>query len=157
MIEPENAVDIARELIRVDSQNPTSNEERVASYITDLLSKWKIPYRIQEVSAGRPNVIATVEGRERGANTVFLAHMDTVPVGEGWTKDPFGAEIDTNGVLFGRGAADMKGGLASTLWAMKKVHEISLAGKKPRNDVVLCATVDEEGPDDYPEEIERPF
>ena len=139
-----SAVEIARELIGIDSQNPTSSEEKMAAYVTGLLSQWKIPFQVDEVAPGRPNVIATIRGDEQKPGILLLAHMDTVPVGEGWTKDPFGAEIDSSGRLFGRGSADMKGGLAALLWAIKTLQE---SGSKPRNDVTLCATVDEEGPD----------
>jgi succinyl-diaminopimelate desuccinylase len=71
----------------------------------------------------------------------MLAHMDTVPVGEGWTREPFGGEI-VDGLLYGRGACDMKAGLAVV---MSVLASAARSGRKPRRDILVCATVDEEG------------
>lgn len=71
----------------------------------------------------------------------MLAHMDTVPVGEGWTRNPFGGEI-IDGLLYGRGACDMKAGLAVV---MSVLAAAARSGRKPRRDILVCATVDEEG------------
>jgi succinyl-diaminopimelate desuccinylase len=68
--------------------------------------------------------------------------MDTVPIGEGWTVDPLGAEI-RDGRMYGRGTCDMKGGLAVSLNLLEALVE---QGRAPAGDVVLVATVDEEAP-----------
>jgi succinyl-diaminopimelate desuccinylase len=67
--------------------------------------------------------------------------MDTVPVGEGWTRNPFGGDV-ADGLLYGRGACDMKAGLAV---AMAVLAAAARSGRKPRRDIIVCATIDEEG------------
>jgi putative selenium metabolism hydrolase len=92
------------------------------------------------------NVVGRV-GRGTGPCLLFNAHMDTVGVGDpaAWTHDPFGAEI-VNGDLFGRGAADMKGPLASLVYGIKALKEsgVELAG-----DVYVVGVVQEEPCEGY--------
>lgn len=64
----------------------------------------------------RWNLIARLEGQGPGEVVHFNSHHDVVPVGEGWTRDPFGAELD-GGRIWGRGSCDMKGGLATSIIA----------------------------------------
>ena len=93
------------------------------------------------VEPGRPNVIAVVDGGGGpGPTLMFEGHTDVVTEGEGWTVDPFGGEI-VDGRLYGRGAADMKGGLAAMLFA---THALQQRGPFPGR-IVLAALVDEEG------------
>ncbi len=87
-----------------------------------------------------PAPIANLYARlgTNGPNLCFAGHTDVVPVGEGWTRDPFGAEV-VDGVLYGRGATDMKGAIAAFVAAV--------ARQKPSNgSVSLLITGDEEGP-----------
>ena len=64
----------------------------------------------------RWNLVARLEGAHPGETVHFNSHHDVVPVGEGWTRDPFGAELD-GGRIWGRGTCDMKGGLATSIIA----------------------------------------
>ena len=92
-----------------------------------------------QVAPGRCNVIARWNaGRDR--RILLTGHIDTVPVGEGWTRDPFGAEV-SGGRLYGRGACDMKAGLAAMLGA---VADLRRAGEEPAADVTIAAVVGEE-------------
>ena len=94
-----------------------------------------------EVRPGRPNVLARLRSGVKDPPLVLLAHTDTVPKGEGWTRDPFGGEI-VEGRLYGRGACDMKSGLAVAMAAFEQAAR----RKVPlRRDLLLCATMDEEG------------
>ncbi|SOD92084.1 succinyl-diaminopimelate desuccinylase [Caenispirillum bisanense] len=77
---------------------------------------------------------------DEGPNFCFAGHTDVVPVGEGWTVDPFGAEV-IDGRLFGRGAADMKGAIAAFVAAVARL----LAERDPRGSISLLITGDEEG------------
>ncbi len=77
---------------------------------------------------------------ETGPNFCFAGHTDVVPVGEGWTVDPFAAEV-IDGRLFGRGAADMKGAIAAFVAAVARL----LAERDPRCSLSLLITGDEEG------------
>src|SRR5439155_15864471 len=82
---------------------------------------------MQEVEPGRPNMLATWRAGN-GPHLLLTGHIDTVPVGEGWTRDPHGAEM-AGGRLFGRGACDMKGGLAAMLGAI-----VALRARGERQD-----------------------
>lgn len=90
----------------------------------------------------RPNVVGTFRGTGGGRSLILNGHIDTVtiePTHE-WTRDPFGAEID-NGLMYGRGTSDMKGGLMAAMLAMTYLSE---AGASLRGDVILQSVVNEE-------------
>ncbi len=129
-------------LVRIDSQNPGVGEEACARWTHGRLRNAGIEVTTRQASPGRDNVVARVAGRGDGPRLVLLAHLDTVPIGEGWTVPPLKGLI-RNGRVYGRGAADMKAGLAVAISLLEDLA----SGEPPRGDVVLCATVDEEGPD----------
>lgn len=131
------------QLIRLRSENPTTDESSVVAFLITRLNEWGIPYCLQNVQPGRQNIITKLKGTGEKPPLVIVAHMDTVPAGEGWTKEPFEPVIE-DGKLYGRGASDMKSGLAAAFYALKQVHESasSLPG-----DLIVVATVDEEGPE----------
>ena len=90
----------------------------------------------------RPNVVATFRGAGGGRSLILNGHIDTVtiePTGE-WTRDPFGAEIE-NGLMYGRGTSDMKGGLMAAMLAMTYLIE---TGAELRGDVIVQSVVNEE-------------
>lgn len=90
----------------------------------------------------RPNVVGTFRGAGGGRSLILNGHIDTVtiePTGE-WTRDPFGAAIE-NGLMYGRGTSDMKGGLMAALLAMTYLIE---SGAALRGDVILQSVVNEE-------------
>ena len=74
----------------------------------------------------------------RGPGLLLLGHTDVVPVGDGWTRDPFGGDL-IDGRIYGRGASDMKGGLAASLAALAALRGVGCSGP-----VELAALVDEE-------------
>jgi len=136
-------VDLTRELIRIPSENPSGSERAIASYIGKWMNRLPgVEVLNEEVLPGRYNVLGILRGKENRCALAYLGHMDTVPSGPGWTYDPFGGIIKGN-KLYGRGAADMKGGLAAILMALSN---LALSGQKPKYDFLVCATVDEEGP-----------
>src|SRR3954447_22848206 len=89
-----------------------------------------------------PLVVATLRGTGGGRSLAFNAHVDVVPVGDrgAWSQEPFGGDV-VDGRLYGRGATDMKGGLAAAMWAVKTVLG---QGLRPRGDVVFHVVSDEE-------------
>ncbi|WP_428924827.1 M20 family metallopeptidase [Marinibacterium sp. SX1] len=91
---------------------------------------------------GRPNLGGTLKGSGGGRSLMLTGHIDVVPPGpiEHWTTDPFVARI-IDGRIHGRGAVDMKGGVAAMLLALETVHELGLP---LRGDVVFTTVVDEE-------------
>jgi succinyl-diaminopimelate desuccinylase len=138
-----SAVDLTRELVRIPSENPTGTEADIAAWVRDWLAGLPgVTVKLIEVKPGRPNVIARLAGSSDEPPLAFVAHMDTVPFGSGWQRNPCGADI-VDGKLFGRGACDMKSGLAVAMIALAQAAGV---GHAPRRTVMLCATMDEEGP-----------
>ena len=128
---------ILERLVRIPS--PTGEERAAAEACASLCSEAGLEVVLEDVSPGRPNVVARWKvGRH--PHVLLTGHLDTVPVGEGWTVDPFGAEVG-EGRLYGRGACDMKGGLAAMLSAMVDMRR---RGEEPAGDVTLAAVVGEE-------------
>ena len=91
---------------------------------------------------GRPNLAATLHGRGTGHSVMLASHIDVVGVSESedWRVDPFGGEV-VDGRVYGRGAADMKGGAACMLAATDALLSLGL---RPGGDVVWASVVDEE-------------
>ena len=141
-IDDSRVIEDLAELVRIDSQNPGPGEAGCAAWVASSLEEAGICVMRQSVARGRENLLASVSAtKPAGPRLVLLAHLDTVPIGTGWTVDPLGAEI-RNGRLYGRGAADMKAGLAIALGLLRA----AAAARGCRCDLVLAATVDEEGP-----------
>jgi len=137
-------VAFAQELVRIPSVHDPDrglNEQPAADLVATQMRAFGWEPVIDVVAPGRPNVVAVLEGGGGdGPTLMFEGHTDVVTEGDGWTVDPFGGEV-RNGRLWGRGAADMKGGLAAMLFA---THALASRGPFPGR-VVLAALVDEEG------------
>jgi len=159
-------VEVCRDLIKIDTTNnpplKVGKEKQGQEYIArklreigfkeitmfepneEKLSKFKgyvPPMDWPDRYFGRPNVVATL-GSGNGKSIILNGHIDTVTQGplELWTRDPFHAEIE-GGKIYGRGAADMKGGLAAMLMASEFAKDVQgIQGK-----VVFESVVDEEG------------
>ncbi|MCU1504500.1 MAG: acetylornithine deacetylase, partial [Ilumatobacteraceae bacterium] len=138
-------IDLVQRLVRVPSVHDPDrglNEEPVAELVAEQMRAFGWSPTFDLVAPGRPNVIAVLDGDRPGPTLMFEGHTDVVTEGDParWTVDPFGAEI-IDGKLWGRGAADMKSGLAAMLFAADAVQRSgSFAGR-----IVLGALVDEEG------------
>ena len=136
------AVELTRELVRLPSENPPATEQRVGEFVAQWLRRVPgVEVEVFEVQPGRSNVVGRLRSGSSAPAVAILAHMDTVPVGDGWSKDPFGGEIE-HGRLYGRGSCDMKAGLACAMVALKRA---AAQKSSPRRDILVCATVDEEG------------
>lgn len=127
---PASVVELAQDLVRIPSVNPDGDpgtdrtgEEACAVYLRDYLAALGADARLDEVMPGRPNVVARVSPAGSGKpRLLFAPHTDTVSVA-GMTVDPFGGEL-RDGKLFGRGATDTKGPMASMLWALYECRDI---------------------------------
>ena len=135
----ERTASILQDLVRARSQNPTDGEGEVARYVVDFLGRLNLEVETRQVMPGRPNVVARLRGTG-GPVLAFNTHMDTVPEGNGWSRDPFAGEI-IDGRLFGRGSVDAKGPLAAFLAAIEAIVN---AGVRLHGDVLMTAVVDEE-------------
>ena len=144
-IDTARLIAFTQELVRIPSvfdPDRGLNEEPVAELVADQMRYFGWSPQIDVVAPGRPNVIAVVDGDRPGPTLMFEGHTDVVTEGDHstWSVDPFGGEISA-GRLWGRGAADMKGGLAAMLFAADAVQRHgSFSGR-----LVLGALVDEEG------------
>ena len=137
----DNLTTLLSELVSIDSTNPDlvsggAGEEKIAHYIAGWLERAGLEVQLVDSAAARPNVIAIAHGTGGGRTLMLNGHMDTVSTGEmKKAHEPFVKD----GRLYGRGAYDMKGGLAACMQAIAQVHQHRLRG-----DVILTAVVDEE-------------
>ncbi len=143
MIDLKQVIADTQALIRIDSQNPGIQEAACGDWVGNRLSKMGLSVTTQVVDGERKNLMATVPAEGDGPRLILLAHIDTVPIGGGWTVDPLGGEI-INDRIYGRGACDMKGGVAVSLGL---VEALTKQKRGMRGDLVFVATVDEEAPD----------
>lgn len=139
------AVTFTSELIRIDTSNRGGGdcvERPAAEYIAERLSDVGIEPLIVESAPGRANVVARIEGTEPGRDALLVhGHLDVVPAeAADWTVHPFSGEI-RDGLVWGRGAIDMKDMDAMVLAV---VRAWAREGRRPRRDVVLAFTADEE-------------
>jgi len=119
--------EIASELVRIPSVNPDggdpgtdqTGEAACAEWVARFLQECGAEVSLREVLPGRPNVVGRFPSKKSQAPRILFApHLDTVSV-SGMTVDPFGGEI-REGRLWGRGASDTKGPMASMLWALRE-------------------------------------
>ena len=126
-------------LVQIPGCVQTDARERgVAAYIHRLLKTEGIPVELQQAQPGRDNVIATLKGAGGGRSLMLCGHMDTVP--PYGMEDAYSGRV-VDGILYGRGACDMKGGLAAMLAA---IFGIQRSGIRLAGDLVLAAVIDEE-------------
>lgn len=138
-----DAILLTRSLIGIESTDPGSYEKKIGEYIFNRLSSLNVPVIKKEVLPGRFNVMAKIDGAIDDPALIYICHMDTVTIGEGWTTDPFGAEV-RKGRIYGRGACDMKSGLACALSAFAAMAGEVKSGRKPKHSFAFIGTVDEE-------------
>ena len=140
-------IQLLRDLVAIPSVNPMGRplqadlhlEGRMTAYLEAWFQALGVPCERQEIEPGRVNLIARFHSPGAKTTLLFDAHQDTVPI-DGMIIDPFGAVIE-GGKLFGRGACDIKGGMAAMLTAFAR-----LVREQPKNaaNVVMACTVDEE-------------
>lgn len=133
---------LLRALVATDSVNPSlvpgaAGEGAIADLVARELRRLGLAVEVTEVAPGRPNVVGVLEGRLPGPTLMFCGHLDTVGVG-GMTA-PFDP-VERDGRLYGRGAQDMKGGLAAMIGAVATLAAEGLAAGR----LLVAAVVDEE-------------
>lgn len=133
---------LLEDLVAIDSVNPSlvagaRGEAEIARRIAAECASAGLTVDMVDVVPGRPNVVGVLEGREPGPSLMFCGHIDTV--GIGGMDAPF-QPVRRDGRLYGRGAQDMKGGLAAMLDAAR----VLAAGGLPRGRLIVASVVDEE-------------
>lgn len=133
---------ILTDMVQIESINPDlvpdgAGEARIAEYVADFLRGVGLKTWVQKVEGDRANVIGILQGSGGGRSLMLNGHLDTVGVAD--MEAPFSARLE-DGKLFGRGAQDMKGGLAAALGAVEALAKMS----RMKGDLVLAAVADEE-------------
>lgn len=138
----EEALDLLRQMIRVDTTNPPGNEEAIARGILEpLLRREGLEAAVFESAKGRSNLVVRLAGRGRLAPLLLHGHLDVVAADPSrWTHPPFGA-VEAEGCLWGRGAIDMKQTVATQIVTLLALHR----AKTPLDrDLIVAAFADEE-------------
>lgn len=146
----DEVVRFTSDLIRIDTTNHGGGdgvERQAAEYVAERLADAGIEPTLLEKAPDRTNVVARIEGTDRGAEALLVhGHLDVVPAEPAdWRVHPFSGEV-RDGVVWGRGAIDMKNMDAMVLAV---VRAWTRAGVRPRRDIVLAFTADEEASAEY--------
>ena len=137
--------ELLQRLIRFDTSNPPGKERACIEWIHQLLEASGCTIHVVGQDPERPNLIARLQGAGRAPALLMQGHVDVVPATGSWSRPPFGGEI-ADGYIWGRGALDMKGGVAMMLAAFLQAADTETL---PPGDVVLCLLSDEEAGGDY--------
>ncbi|MHA1150177.1 MAG: M20 family metallopeptidase [Promethearchaeota archaeon] len=136
-------VRLLQEFIRIDTYNPPGNEKNLAIVIEKYLKSADIDCEVFPIQENRANLIAYLNNNFEEKNLLFNGHLDVVPPGmEGeWKNPPLSGYIKRNKFIFGRGATDMKGGLAAMVISMLILKKLRFEAK---GNLILNAVADEE-------------
>jgi acetylornithine deacetylase len=130
---------LLQEMVRIRSYSDGGEESRLAEHLVTQMRELGLEARLMEVEPGRFNAVGVLRGAGGGQSLMFNGHMDTNPIGIGWTVDPLAAET-RDGFVFGIGVSNMKASCAAFLGAVRAlVH----AREPLRGDVVLAYVVGE--------------
>lgn len=140
---PDPVIQLLHKLIAANSINPSlvpgaPGEAAIAEIIAGEMRAMGMRVEVEEVAPGRPNVIGILEGKAPGRTLMFCGHMDTV--GVAGMKAPFAPE-EKEGKIYGRGAQDMKGGVAAMIGAARRLIE---TGGLAAGRLLIAAVADEE-------------
>ena len=144
-IHQDEVIELTRELVRTPSLNPPGDTRDCAEVILRTFKKERIDAEIMEGKEGLCNVVARLPGKRKGKNLLLNGHIDVVPPGEGWTVDPFGADIRED-QIYGRGTCDMKSGIASMMAAMIGLKR---SGASFHGEIIFMGAADEETGSDF--------
>jgi acetylornithine deacetylase/succinyl-diaminopimelate desuccinylase family protein len=141
MTEP--TIKLLRDLVAIDSVNPSlvpggAGEREIASFVAAEMRSIGVDVEVTEVAPGRPNVVGVLDSRTPGRSLMFCGHLDTVGVER--MNSPFDP-IERDGRLYGRGAGDMKGGVAAMIAA---ACSLANSGAMKAGRLIIAAVVDEE-------------
>lgn len=140
MVNKKRLIKTIQSLISRDSQNPPGDERKIAEFVSGYLKGLGLKIKTYTFGNRRANVLATLPGRKRLKSLLLTPHLDTVPAGTSWKTSALRAKIIGNRI-YGLGATDCKGNLASALEAISSIVE---DGIKLDYDLIFAATADEE-------------
>lgn len=142
------------DFIQIETENPPGNNyEECTRFLGDRMAALgcevdyvRVPYEKQaelmpdSEKFPRVSVLGTLKGESSRPLVHFSGHYDVVPAGSGWSTDPYGGEIK-NGILYGRGASDMKSGVAAQIFVLEIIRRLDI---KLKGSIVSSSTPDEE-------------
>lgn len=138
---PVEPASLLQDLIRFDTTNPPGAERACVDFLDRLLSGAGFRTRQVAKDPERPILLTRLEGRGEAPPLLLYGHVDVVAAdGNGWTHPPFSGTI-SDGMVWGRGALDMKGGVAMMVAALLRARA---EGLEPAGDVILAVLPDEE-------------
>lgn len=132
-------LDILADMVRHKSYSETQGERVLAERMADVMREMGLEVELQPVVGERVNAIGIWRGTGGGKSLLFNGHLDTNPVTEGWTVDPWGGIVDDD-FIYGIGVSNMKAGDASSLCAVKTLID---NGIRLKGDVVLTYVIGE--------------
>jgi acetylornithine deacetylase/succinyl-diaminopimelate desuccinylase-like protein len=136
-----NPVEILKSLICFDTTNPPGNEGECIAYIANLLEGAGFQVTTLAKAENRPNLLTRFKGVGSAPPLLLYGHVDVVTTAhQDWTHPPFDPQ-EIDGYIWGRGALDMKGGIAMMLTALLRAKA---EGLKPKGDIIFAAICDEE-------------
>ncbi len=134
-------VELLQELIRFDTTNPPGNEAACVELIKGLVEAAGVATEIYARDPARPNLVARLPGKANGTPLLLQGHVDVVTTsGQAWTRPPFAGDL-ADGFVWGRGAVDMKGGVAMLVSAFLRAARGEI---EPPGDLLLVVLADEE-------------
>ena len=134
-------VELLRRLIRFDTTNPPGGEGDCIDFLRRLIEDAGCETEVYAKEPGRPNLVTRLPGSGSGRPLLLYGHVDVVTTaGQRWQQPPFGGEL-VDGYVWGRGALDMKGGVAMLVSAFLRAKR---EGLRPRGDLILAVLSDEE-------------
>ena len=137
-----NSISILKALVGLSSENPPGDTRLVIEWIQNWAETNNIPFKTQWYEKNQGNIILTLGNAPR--SIVLCGHLDTVPIGDrkNWDYDPLGTESE--GYIYGRGSADMKGGVSACLGALKFLKDSIIDIDKMAYKITFIGTSDEE-------------
>jgi acetylornithine deacetylase len=127
------------EMVRHASHSETEGERRLAERMVEIMQEMGLEAHLQPVEGDRVNAIGVWRGIGGGESLLFNGHLDTNPVTEGWTVDPYGGLVDDD-FIYGIGVSNMKAGDAASLCAVRTLIE---QGRRLKGDVILTYVIGE--------------
>ena len=125
-------IDFYQDMVKAKSPNPPGDTREVMRLVSDFLDQEGLAFDEVTAKEHLPNLVATFDGDTEGKHLVLNGHVDVFPVGneQAWDRDPWSGDIE-DGVIHGRGAADMKGGTTAAIFTYRYLHRLrdKLAGK----------------------------
>jgi len=138
-VDDKASLDFLAAMARHKSYSQTEGERQLAAFMAEQMRGIGLDAQLQKVEGERVNAIGTWRGAGGGKSLLFNGHLDTNPVSEGWTVDPWGGLVDDK-FIYGIGVSNMKAGDAAYFCAVKTLID---AGVKLRGDVILTYVVGE--------------